>query len=115
MSAAALLERVSALCLALPETAIKISHGAPAFMVAGKMFCYFTNNHHNDGRIAIQVKTSELDEQAMLIEIDPDIYYRPPYIGPSGWIGMRLDMGERIGARSSIASARAGAMPRRRA
>lgn len=94
MTSAHLLDRVSAICLAMPETTTKLSHGSPSFSVAGKMFAYFTDNHHNDGRIAIQVKTSGLDEQAMLIEADPDLYYRPPYIGPSGWIGMRLDLGE---------------------
>jgi hypothetical protein len=89
-----LLERVGALCLALPETGRKLSHGQPAFSVAGRMFAYFSDNHHGDGRIALLLKTSGLEEQEMLIEADPDLYYRPPYLGPSGWIRLRLDLGE---------------------
>jgi phosphoribosylglycinamide formyltransferase-1/phosphoribosylamine--glycine ligase/phosphoribosylglycinamide formyltransferase/phosphoribosylformylglycinamidine cyclo-ligase len=88
------LARVSALCLCLPETSTKLSHGQPSFAVAGKMFAYLSDNHHGDGRIAVLLKTSGIEEQAMLIEADPDLYYRPPYIGPSGWIGLRLDRGE---------------------
>jgi hypothetical protein len=94
MTSAELLERVSALCLALPETDVKLSHGAPAFSVAGKMFAYFTDNHHGDGRTAALLKTTGLEEQEMLIEADPDLYYRPPYIGHKGWIGLRLDLGD---------------------
>lgn len=94
MTSAALLERVSAIALALPETATKLSHGMPAFMVAKKMFVYFSDNHHGDGRIAIHTKTSGRDEQDMLIEADPDLFYLPAYLGPAGWIGMRLDIGE---------------------
>jgi phosphoribosylglycinamide formyltransferase-1/phosphoribosylamine--glycine ligase/phosphoribosylglycinamide formyltransferase/phosphoribosylformylglycinamidine cyclo-ligase len=94
MTGEALLQRVSDICLALPETAVKLSHGAPAFSVAGKMFAYFTDNHHNDGRIAVLLKTSGLEEQEMLLESDPELYYRPPYIGHKGWIGLRLDLGD---------------------
>ena len=46
------------------------------------------------GITALLVKTSGLEEQAMLIEADPDLYYRPPYLGPYGWIGIRLDTEE---------------------
>ena len=55
------------------------------------MFCYFTQDHHGDGITAIIVKTSGPDEQAQLIDQDPDLYYRPAYFGPSGWVGLRLD------------------------
>ena len=94
MTSEALLERVSEICLALPETATKLSHGAPSFMVGGKMFAYFTDNHHGDGRTGVLVKTSGLEEQEMLLEAEPGLYYRPPYIGHKGWIGLRLDLGE---------------------
>lgn len=86
------LAKVRALCLALPRAAEKISHGAPTFFIEkGKVFAYFTHNHHSDGRTAVQVKTSGREEQAMLVEMDPALYFVPPYTGPSGWIGMRLD------------------------
>ena len=92
MTSEQLLERVSALCLALPETETKLSHGAPAFSVAGKMFAYFSDNHHGDGRTAVLLKTTGLEEQEMLIEADPELYYRPAYLGPFGWVAIRTDL-----------------------
>jgi formyltetrahydrofolate-dependent phosphoribosylglycinamide formyltransferase len=90
-----LLNKVRSLALALPAAEEKTSHGMPSFTVTGgKMFCYFTRDHHGDGITAILVKTSGEEEQAMLIEAEPDLYYRPAYLGPSGWIGLRLDTGE---------------------
>jgi phosphoribosylglycinamide formyltransferase-1/phosphoribosylamine--glycine ligase/phosphoribosylglycinamide formyltransferase/phosphoribosylformylglycinamidine cyclo-ligase len=89
------LAQVRAICMALPAAMEKVSHGAPTFFIEkGKVFAYFSHNHHGDDRTAVQVKTSGREEQAMLVEADPDLYYVPPYIGPSGWIGMRLDNGE---------------------
>ena len=92
MAADALLARVREICLALPETAERLSHGEPGFHIEkGKFFAYFSNDHHGDGIIAVHVKTSGADEQAMLIDADPESYYKPPYLGPSGWVGIRLD------------------------
>ncbi len=92
---AALLARVRGLALALPAAAEKLSHGMNGFFVeGGKFFAYFIANHHGDGITALLVKASGVEEQAMLIEQDPDLYYRPAYFGPSGWIGIRLDGGE---------------------
>lgn len=85
-----LLERVRALCLVLPEAGEKISHGIPAFHVAGRMFAYFRHDHHGDGMTTLCVKTSSRDEQEMLIEADPDRYSWPAYIGPSGWVAISL-------------------------
>jgi hypothetical protein len=91
----AVLARLREICLALPEAAERLSHGEPGFHIEkGKFFAYFSHNHHNDGITAVHVKTSGIDEQAMLIEADPDTYYRPPYLGPSGWVGIRLDTEE---------------------
>lgn len=86
------LGRVREIAVALPGAEETTSHGMPCFRVAGgKMFCYFTHDHHGDGIVAIIVKTSGPDEQAQLIDQDPDAYYRPAYFGPSGWVGVRLD------------------------
>ena len=64
----------------------------PAFFITkGKMFAYFWHHHHGDDVTAAIVKTSGTEEQAMLIEMEPDLYYRPPYFGPSGWVGIHLD------------------------
>jgi phosphoribosylglycinamide formyltransferase-1/phosphoribosylamine--glycine ligase/phosphoribosylglycinamide formyltransferase/phosphoribosylformylglycinamidine cyclo-ligase len=86
----AVLERLRALCLALPETDEIVSHGAPGFRVAGKMFAYFRHNHHGDGLTCVCLKTMGRDEQDLLIEADPDLYSWPAYLGPSGWIGFSL-------------------------
>lgn len=86
----AVLARLRAACLALPETTEKISHGIPAFQVAGKMFAYSRHDHHGDGRTDVCVKTTGRDEQDFLIEADPETYSWPAYIGPSGWIAVTL-------------------------
>ena len=78
------------LALALPEAAEKLSHGAPAFFVAGKMFAYFSHDHHGDGVTYVGVKTSGRDEQDLLIEADPDTYSWPAYTGGAGWIALSL-------------------------
>ena len=91
----ALLGRVRTLALALPAAAEKLSHGSPGFYVeGGKFFAYFSYDHHHDGVMGLLVKASGIEEQAQLIENDPDLYYRPAYLGPSGWIGIRLDTGD---------------------
>jgi phosphoribosylglycinamide formyltransferase-1/phosphoribosylamine--glycine ligase/phosphoribosylglycinamide formyltransferase/phosphoribosylformylglycinamidine cyclo-ligase len=82
------LARLRAIALELPETAEKLSHGSPGFTVAGKMFAYFWHDHHGDGLTAVLVKTSGSEEQEMLVERDPALYSRPPYLGPSGWIAI---------------------------
>ncbi len=90
-----LLVRVRALALGLPEAEEKLSHGAPGFFVrGGKFFAYFSANHHGDGVVALLVKASGVEEQSSLIERDADLYFRPAYFGPAGWIGIRLDTGD---------------------
>ncbi|PEQ13754.1 phosphoribosylglycinamide formyltransferase [Novosphingobium sp. PC22D] len=80
--------------MAMPEADEIMSHGMPCFgIVKGKKFAYFTADHHGDGRIALLVKISGPDEQAMLIEQDEARYFRPAYFG-DGWIGIRLDLGD---------------------
>lgn len=84
--------RVGKLAAALPQVEEKVSHGSPCWRVADKrMFAYFWHNHHSDDITAVLVKTSGAEEQEMLIEMDPDTYFKPPYLGPSGWVGVRLD------------------------
>ncbi len=79
--------------LALRETDEVLSHGMPCFGVTkGKKFAYVSVDHHGDGKTALLVKVSGLDEQQQLIENDPKRYYRPAYFGDT-WIGVRLDIG----------------------
>jgi len=104
---APLLDRVRALCLTLPETEERESHGAPGFLIEdGNFFAYFWHNHRDDGETVVIVKTTGADEQAQLIELDPTCYYKPPYLGASGWIALRLDGEavdwERVGDRIAI-------------
>ena len=84
------LARLRGLALALAETDEVVSHGIPAFRVAGKMFAYYRHDHHGDGRTVVCVKTSGRDEAEMLIEADPDVFNKPAYLWPSGWVGMSL-------------------------
>jgi hypothetical protein len=76
--------------MALPETSEKLSHGEPTFFVRKKVFVMFANNHHNDGRIAVWLPAPPGD-QAALIDSAPETYFRPPYVGVRGWVGIELD------------------------
>jgi hypothetical protein len=84
------LDRVRAAALELPETDERLSQGQPTFFVSGKQFAQFRENHHGDSRTVVCVRTSGLDEQAMLLESDPETYSKPAYLGPSGWISINL-------------------------
>ena len=89
-----LVAQVRARALALPEADEVNSHGMPCFGVTkGKKFAYVSLDHHGDGKIALLVKVSGPDEQAQLIDMDPERYYRASYFG-GGWVGIRLDLGE---------------------
>jgi formyltetrahydrofolate-dependent phosphoribosylglycinamide formyltransferase len=89
-----LLNKVREAALALPQADEIVSHGMPCFgIVKGKKFAYFTRDHHGDGIIAILVKTTAPEEQATLMEADPERYYRPAYFG-TDWVGIRLDLGD---------------------
>ena len=81
--------RVRKICLALPETWEKISHGEPTFFVKKKVFAMCSINHHQDGHIAV-VLPAPIGVQAALIEASPKKYYKPPYVGGAGWIGVEL-------------------------
>jgi hypothetical protein len=83
-----ILDKVREAALNLPETEERLSHGQPTFFVAGKQFAQFRDDHHGDRKTVICVKTSSLDEQAMLLEADPETYSKPAYL-PS-WISINL-------------------------
>jgi len=84
------LDRVRRLALALPETTERLSHGEPTFFVDNKVFVMFANNHHNDGRVAIWVPVPP-GMQAALIEKNPTAFFKPPYVGVRGWVGLVLE------------------------
>ena len=83
------LKRVRRICSVYPETTERLSHGEPTFFVRKKVFAMFSNNHHNDGHISVVVPAPP-GVQAMLIEGAPNKFYRPPYVGGAGWIGIEL-------------------------
>lgn len=84
------LQRVRRICAALPETTEKISHGEPTFFVRKKVYAMFANNHHNDGHVAVWIP-APAGSQATLIHTWPDVFFRPPYVGVRGWVGIELE------------------------
>jgi hypothetical protein len=93
------LRRVRLICSLIPGAMEKISHGAPTFFTPKRVFAMFANNHHGDGHIAVWVPAAP-GVQADLIEEEPDTYFRPPYVGGAGWVGVELSKvdDERLGA-----------------
>jgi hypothetical protein len=87
------LQRLREICLALPETSERLSHGAPTFFIREKRaFLMVLTDHHGDGRFAIWCAAAD-GMQAMLVDADPDKFFVPPYVGYRGWLGVRLDRG----------------------
>lgn len=82
-------ERVRRLCLALPETSERPSHGEPTFFVGKRVFVMFADNHHGDGRVAVWLPAPP-GVQSALMEQAPAVYFRPPYVGHKGWVGIEL-------------------------
>ena len=85
-------ERMREICAGLPEVTERVSHGAVTFFIrAKKTLCYLTDDHHGDGRLAL-VCPAPPGVQEELIESDPARFFRPPYVGHRGWMGLRLDI-----------------------
>jgi hypothetical protein len=86
------IDRIRKICLALPDTFEKLSHGEPTFWAGKRTFAMFADaaNHHGGGRHAIWCKATHAT-QDMLVTRSPERYFSPPYVGPSGWIGIYLD------------------------
>lgn len=86
------LTRLRKLCLALPEAHEVEAWGEPTFRVRNKLFAMYAraNNHHGDGHNAVWVKSTPLN-QGFMIQAKPTRFFVPPYVGPSGWVGVKLD------------------------
>ena len=91
---AQILKKLAAICLALPEAERRDGGGHADFRVRGKVFAYFLNDHHGDGIVSVCCKAA-LGENVDRASREPQRFYLPPYIGPRGWFGLRLD-GEAI-------------------
>ncbi len=89
---AAVLARVRRMCLALPEAHEKLAWGAPTFRVRDRQFAMYLDDHHGDGRLALWCKAPAGAQEA-LVGADPGRFFVPPYVGPRGWLGIRLDEG----------------------
>ena len=83
------LQRVRHVGLALPETSERLSHGEPTFFVDKKVFVMFADNHHDDGHVAVWLPVPP-GLQTELIAGEPQTYFRPPYVGVRGWVGIEL-------------------------
>lgn len=86
------LTRLRRLCLALPEAHEVEAWGEPTFRVRNKLFAMYATagNHHGSGRAAVWCKAARAN-QALMVEAEPDRFFVPPYVGPSGWVGVWLD------------------------
>jgi predicted DNA-binding protein (MmcQ/YjbR family) len=92
---AARLERLVQVCESLPDaqtTNLGRRGEHRSFVVRKKIFAYYLFDHHGDGRIALWCKAGP-GEQGRLVEEDPRRFFVPAYLGPRGWIGVRLDLG----------------------
>lgn len=86
------LTRVRKICLALPEAHEVEAWGEPTFRVKNKLFAMFASagNHHGGGRDAVWCKAAP-GNQELMIRLAPERFFKPPYVGPSGWVGAWLD------------------------
>jgi len=82
--------RLRAICLALPEATEKIAWGEPTWRVRGKLFAQLDDHHHGADHLAVWLPAA-LGEQEAMIFTDPTQFFRPPYVGQRGWVGVRID------------------------
>ncbi len=87
------LARVKKICLALPEVTCEIQGTHARFVVAKKTLAYYVDNHHGDGIVSVWCKVLPGDNTA-LAAAQPDRFYIPAYVGPKGWVALRVDRGE---------------------
>lgn len=85
------LPRLRALCLALPETSERLSHGEPTWFVREKTTFVTYANHHHDDVLGFWC-AAPVGVQSMLVSSGPARFYVPPYVGHRGWLGVRLDV-----------------------
>ena len=86
------LEEVRALCLALlGSTEARKAGDHPVWQVGGRTYCYFMDDFHGDGRLALWVKSTH-EAQAEAVAAEPHRFFCPPYAGSQGWLGLRLDV-----------------------
>lgn len=83
--------RLRRICLALPEVGERLSHGEPTWFVRGKkVFVTLDDHHHGADHLAFHCAAPP-GVQSELVELEPDRFFRPPYVGGRGWLGVRID------------------------
>ena len=87
------LTELTKICLKLPEATRRLAGSHAAFLVRKRTFAYFLNDHHGDGIVAVTCKVLPGDNHA-LVRASPQRFYIPAYIGPRGWVALRLDLGK---------------------
>jgi predicted DNA-binding protein (MmcQ/YjbR family) len=88
---AALAERLRKICLALPEANEKLSHGEPTWFAGkGKVFAMLDNHHHGSPHLSVWLPQPR-GAQEQLMKSDAERFFKPPYVGPKGWVGVVLD------------------------
>jgi predicted DNA-binding protein (MmcQ/YjbR family) len=86
-----LVTRLREICLALPEANERISHGEPTWFAGkGKVFAMLDNHHHGSEHLGVWLPQPR-GVQERLLAADPKQFFRPPYVGPNGWVGVVLD------------------------
>jgi len=85
------IERLRAICLAFPEVTERMSHGEPTWFVRGRTVFVMTADRHHDDRVAMWCAAPP-DVQEHLVAEAPDRFFRPPYVGHRGWLGVYLDV-----------------------
>ena len=90
-SDAAAIKKFRALCMAFPEANERLSHGEPTWFAGkGNVFAMLDNHHHDGEHLAVWLPQTP-DAQLTLIELNPERFFKPPYVGPRGWVGVVLD------------------------
>ncbi|RCK69954.1 MmcQ/YjbR family DNA-binding protein [Desertihabitans brevis] len=84
-------ERLRTICLALPEVTERLSHGEPTWFVRDKRTVVMLADHHHDDRLAFWC-AALAEERDALVAAEPERYFRPPYVGHRGWLGVYLDV-----------------------
>ncbi|WP_216209227.1 MmcQ/YjbR family DNA-binding protein [Amycolatopsis aidingensis] len=85
------LESLRRICLALPEVTERLSHGEPTWFIRGKKTFVMYADHHHDDRLGFWCPAPP-GVQEELVAQEPERFYRPPYVGHRGWLGVRLDV-----------------------
>jgi hypothetical protein len=83
-------DKLRAICMSFPGATERLSHGAPAFF-AGKQFAALLLNGHHDNHFPHLWCAAPPGVQRELVTLEPDRFFRPPYVGARGWLGLRLD------------------------